>query len=150
MAENEALAERARAAVERLANTRMDMSLEEWGNVSSVILAALASLAPAPDREQKQGFSDPASPSGARERNPQAVSALRASPPIAWQPIETAPRDGGPILGWSNEGVMYVCWSCGWTARDGRWRFFDSGKGETYSFYPTHWMPIPASPEEEL
>lgn len=40
------IANACRAAVERLANTRMDMSLEEWGEVSNALLstAAIAEL----------------------------------------------------------------------------------------------------------
>ena len=66
----------------------------------------------------------------------------RASPaPVAggWQPIETAPKDGTAIIGGAS--VAYVCW---W--KENRWEFFNDGKGNSYSFAPTHWMPLPAAP----
>lgn len=62
---------------------------------------------------------------------------------MMWQPIETAPRDGTPILGYAAAGVMYVCW-----ARTGRWIFFDDGRGSRLHFFPTHWMPLSAPPPE--
>ena len=38
-------------------------------------------------------------PTGPSQAEPE-VSALRASVPCAWHPIDTAPRDGTPILAW--------------------------------------------------
>lgn len=65
---------------------------------------------------------------------------------MTWQPIETAPKDGTPILGWSDEGVAYVCW---W--RPGRrgtaWAFFYAPDVGTFSFHPTLWQPLPEPPE---
>jgi len=40
----EDLAESARNAVERLANTKMDLSLSEWCEISGVLLGAIAAL----------------------------------------------------------------------------------------------------------
>jgi hypothetical protein len=61
-----------------------------------------------------------------------------------WQPIETAPRDGTPILGVSGSTMTTVEWDgdiggywslivCGSYAEDGEW-------------WPTHWMPLPNPP----
>lgn len=61
-----------------------------------------------------------------------------------WKPIETAPKDGKPILGYSDEGVSYVCWWKGYG-----WCFFDNGKSRHY-FEPTHWMPHPALPSSQV
>lgn len=58
-----------------------------------------------------------------------------------WQPIDTAPRDGKPIIGYSTEGVSYVCWS-----RGDSWVFFEDHKGNRWHFEPTHWMPHPELP----
>ena len=74
------------------------------------------------------------------------IAALQAYTP--WQPFETAPKDGTPILCFipdehfsSATGVELIWWEpaiSGWT-QDG-----DDVKG----FYrrPTHWMPVPAAP----
>lgn len=56
-----------------------------------------------------------------------------------WRPIETAPRDGTPILvvvvpltGHSPH-VQIVSWSGGWYP---------------YDRQPTHWQPLPSPPQE--
>ena len=80
------------------------------------------------------------------------LTALRAS--LQWQPIETAPRDGMPVL------LYYV--NPGGQSEMGMWRSeIRVGRGEvrqgwrylrshsaTYDLdhQPTHWMPLPAPP----
>lgn len=62
-----------------------------------------------------------------------------------WQPIETAPRDGSDILvyGRGNYSVAY------WSGKE--WRDIgDIGWAGIYGDegnQPTHWIPLPASPE---
>lgn len=61
-----------------------------------------------------------------------------------WQPIETAPRDGRKILGWSvADGVGIFYWGNGWS---------DMGSEATgqYGATPTHWRPLPAPPSEDV
>lgn len=58
-----------------------------------------------------------------------------------WQFIDTAPKDGTPILGFVDK-VMYVCW---WDGLG--WSFFVDGRGSRFAFFPTHWMPLPMPPE---
>jgi hypothetical protein len=50
-----------------------------------------------------------------------------------WQPIETAPRDGTPILTW---GPEFMC-PCDNYWLSGGW--YEYGE-------PTHWMPMPEAP----
>jgi hypothetical protein len=57
-----------------------------------------------------------------------------------WQPIETAPKDKTPVLGYQatpgdHEGRMSACW---WA-----WDLVWLGDG---GLMPTHWMPLPAPP----
>ena len=56
-----------------------------------------------------------------------------------WQPIETAPMDGTDVLVWCGGTMFIACMEVG------RW-FFDR---TDYSVkpLPTHWMPLPAPPE---
>jgi len=61
--------------------------------------------------------------------------------PQGWQPIETAPKDGTPILAW-------ICWFDGPCVHTGH---FSSGEfwpdfRDAASKTPTHWMPLPAAP----
>lgn len=65
--------------------------------------------------------------------------------PVAWQPIKTAPRDGTPILcftpdyqsEFSDQSGIDVLWFDG-----GAWLY----NAVPVTFQPTHWMPLPASP----
>ncbi len=60
----------------------------------------------------------------------------------AWQPIETAPRDGAKILVWIFERHDIVRWDwqleC-WVTPD---ELLEIG-----SKAPTHWMPLPEPPK---
>jgi hypothetical protein len=74
-----------------------------------------------------------------------------------WQPIETAPKDGTPILIWQpdrdpkpNDGYCddhrYAIgyWRLahpGWTINATPW-----GNRNSASVNPTHWMPLPEPP----
>jgi hypothetical protein len=67
-------------------------------------------------------------------------------PPVsaAWQPIETAPKDGSPILGFMPKyfrgkgGQSVILWL------DMEWS--DMG---AHPCDPSHWMPLPAAPDTE-
>jgi len=67
-----------------------------------------------------------------------------------WQPIETAPKDGSLIIGWSDDFTdpVRATWTClhqwddpkdvfGWVEVDGDW---------STSVKMTHWMPLPKPP----
>lgn len=59
-----------------------------------------------------------------------------------WQPIETAPKDGKPILGVVDGDVGEISWWNGTYKQ--HWIFtFDD---EYESVKPTHWMPLPQPP----
>jgi hypothetical protein len=71
----------------------------------------------------------------------------------AWQPIETAPRDGSEIiLGSAYGGVFAGFWSdvpnywgnFGWFEESDR-AVCDATRKP---YKPTHWQPLPAPPEE--
>lgn len=58
----------------------------------------------------------------------------------AWQPIETAPRDGTEILAWNGSERLILLWSdwlYGWTFNDDR---------EILEGLVTHWQPLPSPP----
>lgn len=91
-------------------------------------------------------------PLGANEshnvRNKRIYKAMIAAAPKpvvpAWQPIETAPRDGTDVLIYTMAGSMYVAgyddaFSNVWRIRN------DEGVN---SRVVTHWMPLPAAPKE--
>lgn len=62
-----------------------------------------------------------------------------------WQPIETAPRDGMPILGYKNGNMATVRWL--W----GDWSLcIPGGYAEEDDWNPTHWMPLPEPPAEAV
>ena len=81
------MVEVARKAVEELANTRMELSMEDWSRISNAILAALV---------------PPSDLSPFRQAQYDAYGAALSVPclqePDGWQPISTAPKDGTPIL----------------------------------------------------
>jgi hypothetical protein len=70
---------------------------------------------------------------------------------LTWRPIKSAPRDGKPILvfrpdsfasGFSTESGIDVVW---WD--DGSWQTV--GDAITVDL-PTHWMPLPRSPQASV
>lgn len=71
----------------------------------------------------------------------------------SWRPIETAPKDGTPILGGHSEAVLTVWWEAdgsqnnsgepGWI--DGSFNSVE----ENYTYPVTHWMPLPAAPAKQ-
>jgi hypothetical protein len=59
----------------------------------------------------------------------------------AWQPIETAPRDGAKFLAWDGEELL-IAWRY-----EGRW-IYDQEMESPYLTHwgPTHWQPLPIPP----
>ncbi len=64
--------------------------------------------------------------------------ALRAK--LAWQPIETAPKDGTEILG---------CWLPSLVCGVVSWGFGEWAEADERVRAPTHWMPLPEPPDAE-
>lgn len=62
--------------------------------------------------------------------------------PQGWQPIETAPKDGTPLLVLADDNEMFVgCW------KRGGWELF----GAYARISPVHmWMPLPDPPFPSL
>lgn len=60
---------------------------------------------------------------------------------MAWQPIESAPKDGR-ILGWDGFEVESL-------ERFGEFWGQISDSGRVTVSEPTHWMPLPEPPTEE-
>ncbi len=73
-----------------------------------------------------------------------------------WQPIETAPKDGSPFIGFTKTGFEAIIAVWSWEkdkynkrpnpyfARDGF-----HAKTDDRANQPTHWMPLPAAPEAQ-
>lgn len=65
---------------------------------------------------------------------------------LAWQPIETAPRDGTPIIAFGHEldEPSVVAWfGTRWLARWDMATVYDINDEGKYIDNPTHWMPLP-------
>ena len=96
----------------------------------------------------------------------EAAAALEAAREDAWQPIETAPRDGSEVLVWRADcGILLARWTAPIdfmttteleAASDGNddwmeepdWFCADfvSGSRLDGTEAPTHWRPLPAPP----
>lgn len=68
------------------------------------------------------------------------IQRLRAA--SQWQPIETAPKDGTPVLAWDEGAVCIVTWVSGDPVDPDGW--YDVRRLDPA---PTHWQPLPPAPE---
>lgn len=69
-----------------------------------------------------------------------------------WQPIEIAPKDGSDILCTDGLEVKTAFWSTNaWVTwnREGSWRALLCWS-DSEIICPTHWMPLPKPPKEDL
>lgn len=73
--------------------------------------------------------------------------APRSPDVAAWRPIETAPKDGTPIIcftpdeNFSEKTGFDLIW---WEPSEGAWFY---GAADFFSASPTHWIPLPRSPQ---
>jgi hypothetical protein len=98
----------------------------------------------APYQTQRIGPPIPAPPTAAQ-------GAEQAAPQSAWQPIETAPKDRSVLLVVAGMGLPIYCgrerYGTLGEPQQGEfaWRCDSSGRFTT----PTHWMPLPAPPDQQ-
>lgn len=59
----------------------------------------------------------------------------------AWQPIESAPKDGTRIMVWDSDGVT----TAHWCACQENWTEIPHNNDERSDF--THWQPLPETPQ---
>ena len=70
---------------------------------------------------------------------------------MEWKPIDSAPRDGTAFLGFlpqfggyiADQRIQRCTWS-GWGGGVWDCQFEKGGRG------PTHWMPLPEPPKQEM
>jgi hypothetical protein len=69
---------------------------------------------------------------------------MRSYQIMVWNPIETAPKDGTPMLlcWWQDEADVLPVTSGFWSRLSEHWFSETSG----HKCNPTHWMPLPAPP----
>ena len=72
---------------------------------------------------------------------------------LEWQDISTAPKDGTAILIWPAQSALTGSTECMIISYVVRWHDWKEAwieaSGEEYdTFYPTHWMPLPAPPKK--
>lgn len=66
-----------------------------------------------------------------------------------WQPMETAPKDGTPILTWSSgcepaEAFLVMWWTGERAEKSGYgWNAYEVG----HALMPNRWLPLPPKPE---
>lgn len=71
-----------------------------------------------------------------------AIALMRGQ---SWQPIETAPKDGIAILGYSDGAMATVRWC----ALGNYWELVVvGGWAEDDEWEPTHWQPLPTPPKD--
>lgn len=65
-----------------------------------------------------------------------------------WLPIESAPKNGTPILGWEGLMMTTVKWSEARGSDYGYLALVEAGHyAEDDEWQPTHWQPLPDPPK---
>jgi hypothetical protein len=80
---------------------------------------------------------------GSGQRRAIDAAAEKETLTMEWQPIETAPKDGRPVLGYRAGDMATVEWRATWK----EWALVVPGTyAEDDDWEPTHWMPLPDPP----
>lgn len=77
---------------------------------------------------------------------PSWPSTLPAQPAAAWQPIETAPKDGTDILLWPTRWPKKLVSAGYWNEGSSSWSLLGDLAFNPQS--PTHWLPYASPPKE--
>ena len=64
----------------------------------------------------------------------------------AWQPIETAPRDGTKILAWDGQDVKIARTKESCSNPPSKFWVYTDEELTYYDYSPTHWQPLPSPP----
>jgi hypothetical protein len=78
------------------------------------------------------------------------MTAPSPSPPgeSGWQPIATAPKDGTMVMIYDQGDptpIAVAYWTTSVWVDGGAW-VQEEHRSDTYTFNPTHWMPLPTPP----
>ncbi len=81
---------------------------------------------------------------------PLYASPRKADERDAWQPIETAPKDGTPVMLYArSEKATAPVVVIGWCLYGHRWVECAFAPNLPVGLVPTHWQPLPAPPKQE-
>lgn len=72
---------------------------------------------------------------------------LRALEKCEWRPVESAPKDGTPLLLFARSKDAHAqIWIVGWFLADIGWVEGCFAPNQPTGIVPTHWMPLPVPP----
>ena len=79
-----------------------------------------------------------------------AIAIVLEEAAVKWQPIETAPKDGTPILAYmpDADGEPYQIYVVRMMGKIGDEWWQEAGGEQWATYKPTHWMPRPELPED--
>ena len=144
------------AAAERIdpASDLADHELTEWGmtrreaaNQARALTPPATLARPEPNETQRgPAGNDPDRPGGGSTSSGERRASVSPRPDDEWQPIDTAPKDGTPILAMEEGGDMF---RAEWSDDSDSW-LTRCGQPAVYSPDPAWWMPLPALPRAAL
>jgi hypothetical protein len=111
----------------------LDAARKYLGAQPNIVVLALAEVVPALAA---------ALDAFAAEREAEAVARERA-----WQPIETAPKDGTRFLAYELGQAEYRVYECWWQDDFSNWSGWQNDWDSEPE--PTHWRTLPSPPEQQ-